>query len=127
MKQLFLIALLVLNSGPAYAEWVLVSRSAEMDVYVDPDTVRRKGDRVKMWELHDYKTPDNFESALSARTQYEYHCTEERTRLLSVTTFSENMLNGRVLNSMPSREKDWVPIAPGTVAQKVWKFACTSK
>ena len=122
MKQLFLIALLVLSSGPAYAEWVLLSSHAEVDVYVDPDTVRRKGDRVKMWELNDYKTSVR-NSVLSSREQSEYDCTEERTRTLAITTFSGNMLGGKLLYS-GSEGSNWHPVAPRTVGQALWKFAC---
>lgn len=56
--SLALITLLVLRSGPVYAEWVLTGSNGEkgMTVYVDPDTIRRKGNLVKMWVLSDYKT-----------------------------------------------------------------------
>jgi hypothetical protein len=50
--------LLVLNSGPAYAEWVSVAvvDQAGVTIYVDSATIHRKGDRVTMWELIDYAT-----------------------------------------------------------------------
>ena len=53
-----LITLLVLNSGPAYAEWVSIDANNQRGrtVYTDPDTIRLKGDVVTMWSLHDYKT-----------------------------------------------------------------------
>jgi hypothetical protein len=58
MAPLLLMILLVLSSGPAYAEWVETGHHESDDsvVYADPDTIRRKGDRVKMWELDDFKT-----------------------------------------------------------------------
>ena len=39
------ILLLLLSSGPAYAEWVDVGDNNEkgMTVYIDSDTIRRKG------------------------------------------------------------------------------------
>jgi hypothetical protein len=43
MTRLLLIALLVLSSGPVYAEWVTVissESSGGYTVYVDPDTIR---------------------------------------------------------------------------------------
>jgi hypothetical protein len=44
MTRLLLLILLMLSSGPAYAEWVAVSHNKEgMMVYVDPDTIRSKG------------------------------------------------------------------------------------
>ena len=53
-----LTALLILSGGPAYAEWVLVNglRDAGLTVYVDPSTIRHKGNVVKWWELLDFKT-----------------------------------------------------------------------
>ena len=54
--------LLVLNIGPAYAEWVAIGSSESLGgytVYVDPDTIRRNGDLVKVWALTDYTTIAN--------------------------------------------------------------------
>ncbi len=59
MTRLLLIALLVLSSGPVYAEWVTVissESSGGYTVYVDPDTIRHEEDGVEMWELYDHKT-----------------------------------------------------------------------
>ena len=58
MRRLILIMLLVTSGGPAYAEWVEVStnKMAGVIAYVDPDTIRRKGDLVKMSSLFDLKT-----------------------------------------------------------------------
>ena len=54
-----LITLLVLSSLPAYAEWMAVEKDYLLPglqtVYVDPDTIRRKVDLVKMRELYDFK------------------------------------------------------------------------
>ena len=45
----FMIALLVLRSGPAYAEWEQIYKTDDgMTLYVDPDSIRRKEDLVKM-------------------------------------------------------------------------------
>jgi hypothetical protein len=78
MTRLFLITLLVLSGGPAYAEWVEVDRNdqAGMTVYVDPDTIRHEGDLVKMWELFDHKTTQNIGVGLfmSRKDQREYDC-----------------------------------------------------
>ena len=52
-----LITLLFLSSVPAYARWVAVGESnSGATVYVDPDTIRRKGDLVKLWVLGDFNT-----------------------------------------------------------------------
>lgn len=58
MTRLILIMLLVLSCGPAYAEWVEVSanKTAGVIAYADPDTIRRKGNLVKMSSLFDLQT-----------------------------------------------------------------------
>ena len=48
------ILLLVLSGGPAYAEWVEIGNTKGAEgytLYVDPDSIRRKEDLVKMWVL----------------------------------------------------------------------------
>ena len=123
-----LIALQVLSSIPAYAEWVTIGYSESLGgytVYVDPTTIRRKGDLVKVWALTDYKTIQTVAdtSFLSSKAQNEFDCAEERQHELSVTWFSGNMGNGNgVWNN--SDETKWRPVAPGSVGQGVWKFAC---
>ena len=58
MRPLIVIMLLVLSCGSAYAEWIEVSANkiAGVTAYADPDTIRRKGDLVKMWSLFDLRT-----------------------------------------------------------------------
>lgn len=126
------ITLLVLSSGPSYAEWVNVS-SAEsyggFTMYTDPDTIRRKGELVKMWQLHDYKTvqTEASNSFLSLKSQSEFDCAEERVRLLAVTEFSGNMGKGNVVWSRHFGEGEWRPVEPESVSQIFWKLACGKK
>ena len=111
---LALITLLVLRSEPASAEWVGIGdNNAGMTVYVNPDTIRRKGDLVKMWSLYDYKNIEMIagRSSLSTRIQYELDCAEERFRLHAYARFSGNMGSGTVVYSDPNIS-NWEPVAP---------------
>jgi hypothetical protein len=77
--------------------------------YIDPDTILRKGDLVKMWELHDSKTTQTVAGNLflSGKIQSEYDCAEERSRRLSITEFSGNMGSGEVVyTQVPRRRVD---------------------
>jgi hypothetical protein len=125
-----LITLLLLSSRPAYAEWMTVSiiDQAEATVYVDPDTIDRKGDRVTMWELIDYETIQTVTgpSFLSARLQREYDCAGDRHRTLALTKLSGNMGTGKVILITPNEQK-WEPVDPGSIAKHLWKFACDKK
>lgn len=125
MTRLLLIIFLFLSSAPAYAEWVEVGITDKATVYADPDTIRRKGDLVKMWYLHDFKSTQTVlkKSYLSSRSQDEYDCTEDRHRALASTSFSGNMGSGKVRSSYSIKGK-WEPVPPGTMTQTLWKVAC---
>jgi hypothetical protein len=119
------IALLVLSSRPAHAAWVEVGITEEATVYADPATIQRKGDVVKMWYLHDFKTTQTVlkKSYLSSRSQDEYDCTGDRHRALASTSFSGNMGSGKVRSSYSIKGK-WEAISLGTITQSLWKVAC---
>jgi hypothetical protein len=127
------ITLLLLSSGPVYAEWVDVGGKVEegltvYTVYVDPDTIRRKGDVVKLWALFDYKTIQAIVGGpwLSSKTQREYDCVEKRVRLLGFTTFSGNMGSGEAVYSNPDESK-WEPVAPDSLDRNLWEVACSKQ
>jgi len=93
-----LIVLLVLCSGPAYAEWVQIGMLEDgTTIYADTDTIRRKGDLVKMWVLFDYHLAQRVDVTgtsimyLSDWSQEPYDRAEERFRRLAAAYFSGNM------------------------------------
>jgi hypothetical protein len=121
-----LMTLLVLSSGSAYAEWVQVGTTDNgVTVYADPDSIRRKGELVKMWSLYDFKIVQYVLGVafLSSKGQIEYDCAEERLRGLAVAEFSGNMGKGTVVYT-DSSEGTWIPVAPHGVVQALRKVAC---
>jgi hypothetical protein len=128
MKRLLLFILLVLNSGPAYAEWVKVrdGDGAGKTVYVDPTTIRRNSNLVKMWQFYDYKSVQTVGGVrfLSAKEQWEFDCVEERSRVVALKEFSGNMGSGTVVYTN-SQVGKWIPVMPGSIGQTVWKVACS--
>lgn len=125
-----LMMVLLLSSGPAYAEWVSIDANNQSGrtVYADPDTIRSKGDVVKMWTLNDFKTIQTQLSAayLSYTVQSEYDCAEERIRNLAATFFSGNMGSGDAVYVNPDEGK-WLPVQPGSLGQRAWKLACNKQ
>jgi hypothetical protein len=123
----FLITLLLLSSGLAYAEWVSLDANNQRGgtVYTDPDTIRLKGDVVTMWSLHDYTTIQTMKrtSYLSYKVQTEYDCAEERIRKLASMFFSGNMGSGNVVSSI-STEGKWQRVEPDSLGQSEWEVAC---
>jgi hypothetical protein len=129
MTRLILITLLVLLcSGPVSAEWVELGSSqgrGGYTLYADPDTIRRKGELVKMWGMSDFKTTQQTAgfSYLAMKQQWEFDCAEERHRTLAMIEFSGNMESGNVVYS-DSVEGKWIPISPRSVGLSLWKVAC---
>ncbi len=130
MARLFLITLLLLSSSPVYAEWVKVSDSDEAGktVYVDPATIRRTSNLVKMWQFYDYTTVQTVGGVrfLTAEEQWEFDCVEERSRVVALKQFSGNMGSGTMVFTN-SQVGKWVPVEPGSIGQTVWKVACGKK
>jgi hypothetical protein len=127
MVRLIFFTLLILNSSVAYAEWVKVSDSddAGKTVYVDPTTIRRNSNLVKMWQFFDYKTVQTVGGVrfLSNKEEWEFDCVEERSRSLGLKEFSGNMGSGTVVFTN-SQVGKWLPVVPGSIGHTVWKIAC---
>jgi len=129
LKRLVLLTLLTLSSAPAYGEWVEVSVNAESGetVYVDPGTIRHKGDIAEMSVLYDNKTaqPAVGHAYLSKKVQNEYNCKEAMKRMLSVTEFSGHMASGNVvyMSSPLFSPATWMPTRIG-LGETLSKLAC---
>lgn len=119
MKYAVIMIPLLLLSGPAHAEWVKIDE--QVTQYVDPDTISRKGDLVKMWILADFKSSAGFD--WSIKQQREFDCAKDSHRHLATLTFSGHMGKGRVMGS--DRDiSEWYSVEPGTMQQTLWKVAC---
>ena len=123
-----LIALQVLSSIPAYAEWVAIASSETQGgytIYVDPDTLLRKGNLVKIWTLSDYKVAQGpmGSSWISIKVLDEYDCTEQQFRILASYAYAEPMGTGEIVYSDSDLGK-WIPVVPDSVGQAMWKAAC---
>jgi hypothetical protein len=63
---------------------------------------------------------------LFTRLQREYDCAGDRHRTLALTKLSGNMGTGKVILTTPNEQK-WEPVDPGSIAKRLWKFACDKK
>ena len=123
MKKLLLTLLTTLIlTGAAWAEWVGVSTTKNYDKYIDPATIRKDGNLVRVWEINDLKTRSTG-GELSRRMRYEYDCKQERIKTLSFSFHSEAMGSGTTLIS-DSNEGEWNHIPPGSISERVLKIVC---
>jgi hypothetical protein len=126
-----LITVLFLSSAPAYAEWVAVEKDYLLPglqtVYVEPDTIRREGDLVTMWQLIDFKwMKGNGRGAhrfFSTKTHKQFDCEEKRLRLLAFTEFSQHMGAGISADGYVDKGH-WLPVEPESINQALWEMAC---
>jgi hypothetical protein len=129
MTRALLIVLLILSSGPAYAEWMsLGSSESGTTVYADPVTMRREGDLVKMLVLFDFKRKQTKVdiSYLSAKAEMEYDCAEQRFEGHVVLYYSGNMGNGQLLDRSSGKGRR-LRVSPGSLDHDLWKLACGKK
>src|ERR1044072_7783237 len=129
MTRALLIVLLMLSSGPAYAEWMsLGSSESGTTVYADPATMRREGDLVKMLVLFDFKSKQTKTdiSYLSAKAEMEYNCAEQRFEGHAVLYYSGNMGNGQLLDRSSGKGRR-LRASPGSLDHDLWKLACGKK
>ncbi len=127
MPKAILILLLAAVSNGAAAEWVNVSTDdSGSTIYADPSTIRKVGNRVKMWVLFDYRkaTLDAGDKIMSKRKHEEYDCKKKQIRLLYLSKHSGRFTEGKVvyLNDIPYNK--WVPVVPGSVFEDLWRYAC---
>lgn len=103
MHKATLMMLLAVMSSSAVAEWVPVvgNETVGATAYADPATIRKTGNKVKMWDLLDYKTAqgDAGMQYMSMKAQTEYDCKEEQSRPLYLSFHSENMGKGKVVDT----------------------------
>lgn len=118
--------LLAMLSGNVAAEWVAVGANDFSYTYVDPTTMFKAGDRVKMWHLVDFnavQAKPTGQRYMSEKLQYEYDCKDKRARMLNALAQSRNMGGGVVVDGAWGQQ-NWEPVPPDSRLNHLWKFAC---
>lgn len=130
MKKLTLLLLLMVSTN-VMAEWIEVGSNDDvgLTVYADFGTIKRKGHKVKMWKLYDYKTvqksvDDRF---LSSTSRDEYDCEEETIVLLDWHWYSGNMINGEIVHSNTNIKEETQSVIPESMGETLFKIVCGKK
>lgn len=106
-------------------EWVVALRSDQAVFYTHPGSIRKNRDRVKMWQLTDYKNAviNGDFVYLSKKSQEEYDCKEGHMRLLYTSLHSKNMGMDEALYTH-AETFAWEPVMQDTNEAAMWKIAC---
>jgi hypothetical protein len=126
MRRPAVVAVLAALSFSAAAEWVAVSDNDEYVAYADPATLLRAGNFVEMSDLIDLKSPraspyGTLHASSKARSRFD--CETPRMRTTAFTLHSGQMGNGETVETATMSDA-WLTVAPGTLLDALWKFAC---
>lgn len=128
MKKLLLTLALTFVSTSTMAEWTRLGESDKKGgytAYADLASIRKAGDKAKMWTLFDYKVVQKASGVefLSEKTRREYDCKEKQMRILAYSLFGWNMESGELIRSYSQPQK-WAAVQPGSIDEMEWKMAC---
>jgi hypothetical protein len=123
MHKIILMISLIIVCSNALAEWreVGVDATQQTTTYADPSTIRKTGDRVKMWHLFDLKRTT--ETYKSLKVQSEYDCKQKQSRSLYTSAHKGNMGKGDVIG-VESDHGKWKPIPLGSPKEYLFYIAC---
>ena len=126
-----LLFLPLMFSTPSYADWTSIGNRVEQNnittIYIESDRIRRNGDDVYFWTLHDYLNPiadDSLtKSWLSSITYRHGDCIKFSSKILSVSNFTEQMGQGGV-TTYSYNDDDWQYPPPNSWGELVLKKVC---
>jgi hypothetical protein len=97
--------------------------------YVDPQSIRRDGNKVRLWLLRDYKSVQvaGNKTHLSAVDRKEYDCFEDTVRTMDIYEYSGKMGKGDIVLSIPNVTNPAASVIPGSIAATNLKIACATK
>jgi hypothetical protein len=118
-------ALSILFCGTAVAEWVRVGGTHKYDGYVDMASIGQTDQNVTLWTLRDFAVTRQVArgSYRSVKTKKQYDCRNNRSRLLFVKYYAEQMGKGRLVYQGKAT-KQRAKVASGSDGEAEWKVAC---
>jgi len=128
MKKL-LITFLFLFSSNAYCDWLKVTESDSLVVYIEPSTVKKFGQSVRVWSLYNFLNSREFEKRgtyKSFKSYDEYNCSEDKSKNLSILFFSGDMGEGNNIY-INDKGNDWRYQSPGSIGLSLLKYSCGLK
>lgn len=117
---------LMMIGQSAQAGWIKVEEIEDRSFYIDPETIRKNGNRSTVWQLVEFRKRDK-DGMMSARARHEYDCKEERVRALTISNHSGSMASGETLFSHTYTASPWSDIPPGTVSRIHMEIICAIK
>lgn len=131
MYKIILSLLMATVSMGAFAEWVLIFRYSDADVYADPASVSRVKDKSALWIVTDSRKDKDFLGTMyrSVRTQVEYDCARKTSLHVKSMYYKGQMGQGELSGTVPPAGGYFLgfsplPLQPDTPDAVAWKIAC---
>lgn len=111
--------------------WTLVSETMDKKytAYVDLQTIRKNGNKSKMWTLYDFNAPQLERTSnkmyLSVRDIHEYDCHDKTMKELEFSYLSGNMGIGEIVYMNNSKDEVSNEIAPESIGESFFNIACS--
>lgn len=127
-----LVMFALIASGNAMADWEALGSSDKgaTTVYVDPSTIARDGGVVRIWSMIDFRKAAMLSDGvkfLSWKTQYEFDCKAEQSRMLAASMHSGNMGKGELTHSLEFESPKWDAVPPDSNGEVLWGYACGNR
>lgn len=131
MLRFVLALVLATSSACAMADWVKVTESMQGKVahYVDPATISKTGDQVKVSTLTDYQEAQvlsGTQQFLSIRMLDQFNCADKTGQHMNLTALAENMGAGKTV-AAETRPADVRKVAADTADDDMLQFVCAKK
>lgn len=118
--------LLLLSAFGVRAEWDRVVTSVSgRTFYLDLSTIKKTAIGYRVWELANYAKPNEV-GAFSHKALMEFDCSEERSRSIQLSGFSEPMGEGAV-GDITTSPNQWSYVVPQSVDETLLKTVCSRK
>lgn len=119
-------------SSYSHCQWTVYTNDDQKTIYVDPSTIRRDGNFVEFWSIHNYKFPSveiDGSKVTSTKGRSRYDCKNELQRTLYLTMYEGENGNGRILGlqNYINEKPNWSPIIPDTPNMLIYKRLCNKR
>ena len=115
------------------SDWVEASSGEGAVAKVDTESIRRTGNKVKAWVNWQFTTTTPSDGApqksfSSTKNLTVFDCSEPKSVVISYIEYEEQFGGNSVWSHQQADEPTrYQHLAPDTMGEAVWKFACTYK